>query len=109
MKSPKIKGAFIILIFFFQIVEGKEGNQHLFSSKFYESAEEINNPGQGYYEATYVTMAPDYFDGETGISEQVYHLRCDISQFSSKFNDKDRDLSSTALNGLDHLLYQIKK
>ena len=41
--------------------------------------------------------------------EQMYHLRCDISQFSKAVNgDKDIELTQIALDKLDGILTEIK-
>ena len=44
-------------------------------------------------------------------SDQIYHLRCDIYEFSGAVNSdkKDKKLTDIVLNWLDEFLYKIKK
>ena len=81
------------------------------SNSFKESTDDINNPDQGFYKPVIVTMKPDSFSHGSASPDQVFHLRCDISQFSGAVNSdgKDKKLTDTALNGLDDYLYEIKK
>ena len=53
------------------------------SNSFKESSEHINNPDQGFYRPLLVYLKPDSFKHGNNYPEQVYHLRCDISQFIS--------------------------
>ena len=81
------------------------------SNSFKESSEHINNPDQGFYRPLLVYLKPDSFKHGNNYPEQVYHLRCDISQFSGAVNSEgtDKKITDVALNGLDEYLYQIKK
>ena len=73
------------------------------SESFIESIKPIFNPDQGFFRSVYITMTPDSFVNKTNKPiDDVYHLRCDISQFSKVANkDKDKELTDIALNGLD--------
>ena len=55
-------------------------------------------------------MTPDSFVNRTSTPvDDIYHLRCDIGQFSQVANrDKDKELTETALNGLDQYLNKLK-
>ena len=101
------KAIFIILLTLFSLTKLDE----YFSNSFKESIEHINNPDQGFYRPLIVRLKPDSFSHGTNNPEQVYHLRCDISQFSGAVNsDKvDKKLTDIALNGLDNYLYELKK
>ena len=81
------------------------------SNQFKESSEHINNPDQGFYRPLLVNIKPDSFSHGKNYPEQVYHLRCDISQFSGAVNSDrvDKKITDIALNGLDEYLYEIKK
>lgn len=52
-------------------------------------------------------MKPESFSHGKNYPEQVYHLRCDISQFSGAVNSDgvDKEITDVALNGLDEYLY----
>ena len=97
----------IILITFFSLSKSETYS----SNSFKESIDHINNPDQGFYRPLLVTLKPDSFSHGSNNPEQVYHLRCDISQFSGAVNSdgKDKKLTDTALNGLDKYLSEIKK
>ena len=106
MRYSKIKAIIIILI----LSLSNAANLSFSSSDFTESAEDIINPDQGFYKALKVYLEPNSFRHASGTTEQVYHLRCDISQFSEAVNgDADQMLTETALNGLDNYLTQIKR
>lgn len=81
------------------------------SNSFKESIDHINNPDQGLYRPLLVTLKPNSFSHGSTNPEQVYHLRCDISQFSGAVNSdgEDKELTEVALDGLDEFLYEIKK
>ena len=80
------------------------------SDSFIESKEIIINPDQGFYRPVRVTMTPDSFSSKKGNPDQLYHLGCDIGQFSGKVNSdkKDKKLTEKVLNGLDDYLNSIK-
>ena len=80
------------------------------SNSFIESKESIKNPDQGYYSPIYITITPDTFVHKYDNDNNLFHLRCDISQFSSEVNSdkKDKKLTETALNNIDNYLKQLK-
>ena len=82
-------------------------NKNYFSS---ESKEFIKNPDQGFYRPLIIRIKPDSFSPGKNNPTQLYHLRCDISEFSGAVNtDKqDKKLTDIALNGLDEYLNTIK-
>ena len=77
-----------------------------------ESVEKINNPDQGFYRPIYVKLTQDgasYNRNIVNDATQLYHLRIDISAFSSKTNgNEDKPLSQLALEGLKDLLDYLK-
>ena len=81
------------------------------SNSFKESIEHINNPDQGFYRPLIVYIKPDSFYHEPNNPEQIYHLRCDMSEFSGAVNsDKvDKKLTYFALNSIDGYLSEIKR
>ena len=107
MKNSFFLVSIILTFFFFSKSEALTYS----SNSFKESIEHINNPDQGFYRPLLVTLKPDSFSHGSNNPEQVYHLRCDISQFSGAVNSdgKDKKLTDAALNGLDEFLYEIKK
>jgi len=72
-------------------------NKNYFSS---ESKEFIKNPDQGFYRPLIIRIKPDSFSPGKNNPTQLYHLRCDISEFSGAVNtDKqDKKLTDIALN-----------
>ena len=100
----------IILILFLTLFSLSKADEYS-SNSFKESSEHINNPDQGFYRPLLVKMKPESFSHNSNSPEQVYHLRCDISQFSGAVNSdgEDKKLTDKALNGLDDYLYEIKK
>jgi len=80
------------------------------SNNFIESKEFIKNPDQGFYRPVIVTITPSNFKNSTNKPDQIYHLRCDISEFSGAVNSdgKDIKLTDNALNRLDEYLNKIK-
>lgn len=76
---------------------------------FKESKKFKNNPDQGFYRPVKVTITPTSLTNQTNYPEQMYHLRCDISQFSGAVNgDRDIELTQTALDKIDEYLSKIK-
>ena len=71
--------------------KNKEENNNFFSSElFIESKEFISNPDQGFFRSVYITMTPDSFTNKTNKPiDDIYHLRCDISQFSKVSNNRN--------------------
>lgn len=71
---------------------------------FYEeSIKRINNPDQGFYRPVYVKLTDtgaQYNGGFITDETQLYHLRIDISTFSSAAGGTDKPFTSEALNGL---------
>ena len=100
----------IIIIIIIIVVPVSSSSLSYSSNNFIESKEFIKNPDQGFYRPVIVTMTPDSFKNKTNKPEQIYHLRCDISEFSGVLNsDKtDKKISEIALNGLDEYLNKIK-
>lgn len=100
----------VIIIIIIIVFSSSSTKTHDFSSSFIESKEIIINPDQGFYEHIKIIITPDSFPNNTINPPQLYHLRCDISQFSGKVNsDKiDKKLTETVLKGLDDYLYKIK-
>ena len=80
------------------------------SSSFSESARDINNPDQGFYKALRVTFKSNSLEYSREKADQLYHIRCDMSEFSKAVNKKqDKELSSGVLVQLQLLLSQLKK
>ena len=100
----------IILILLLTLFSLSKADEYS-SNSFKESSENINNPDQGFYRPLLVKMKPESFSHNSNSPEQVYHLRCDISQFSGAVNSdgEDKKLTDIALNGIDNYLYEIKK
>lgn len=74
----------------------------------------IDNPDQGFYSPVCIQIVDDFKDKDYVINEstRLYHLRMDLSTFSSKYNnDVDKKLSSTDLVNIDKMLakYQTKE
>ena len=106
MSLRQIKAILIVLIFSFS----NAAKYSFSSSSFKETADHIVNPGQGFYKAMFVYMKPDSFEPKKEKTEQVYHLRCDISAFSKAVNGKeDKELTDTVLDGLNDFLKDIRK
>ncbi len=88
----------------------QEGVQQL---NYTESTEKINNPDQGFYRPIYVNMtesAVTYNKNIVTAATQLYHLRIDISSFSAAVNgESDKQLTQSALDGLDELLSYLKQ
>ena len=104
------ENSFFALLLFIFLSFSKTAEQITYSSNsFKESTEHINNPDQGFYRPIIVTLTPNSFKHGNNNPEQVYHLRCDISQFSGAVNGEDKKLTQTALDGLDNFLSEIKK
>ena len=78
-----------------------------------ESIEKIDNPDQGFYRPIYVKVTESDTTFNKNIitkDTQLYHLRVDISQFSSKVNNsEDKLLTTEALNGIEELLNHLKQ
>ena len=108
MQHSKKNNILILLLFCFIL---KTQQTTYSSNSFKESPDDILNPDQGFYRPVLITMTPNTFVHGTNTPEQVYHLRCDISQFSGAVNSdgKDKKLTSTTLDGLDSFLSYIKK
>ena len=102
---------FYILLFLFLSLFAIVKPTTYSSSSFKESNEKINNPDQGFYKHIRIFITPDSFKPESNTPDQMYHLRCDISQFSGAVNSdgKDKKLTDLVLNELDDFLYKIKK
>ena len=81
-----------------------------YSDDFIESKSHIKNPDEGFYYPVVVEVTPNGISYDKTIpEEQIYHLRCDMSQFSKVVNgDRDKELTQTALDQIDALLARIK-
>ena len=81
------------------------------SNSFKQSIEHIKNPDQGFYRPLIVYIKPNSFYHEPNNPEQIYHLRCDMSEFSGAVNSDgvDKKLTDYALNSIDKYLSEIKK
>ena len=89
------------------------GKEYVQDLDYEESTEEISNPDQGFYRPLYVKINENgvaYNQGVINASTQLYHLRCDISAFSSAVNNlADKPITEEALDGLDSLLLSLKE
>ena len=67
-------------------------SDNFISESFIESIEPKWNPDQGFFRPVYITMTPNSFINKTNTPlDDIYHLRCDISQFSQVVNnDQDK-------------------
>ncbi len=78
-----------------------------------ESIAAIANPDQGFYRPVYVKFlqgGATYNKNIINDATQLYHLRCDISEFSAAVNGgSDLPLSQAATDGLDDLLSYLKE
>ena len=75
----------IIIIIIVSLLHSKYQND-----SFIESKEIIINPDQGFYSPIYITITPDTFEPRYENNYNLYHLRCDISQFSSAVNSEKK-------------------
>lgn len=77
-----------------------------------ESVSTINNPDQGFYRPIYVKVTESgvsYNKNIVNSSTGLYHLRIDISEFSSAVNGvRDKALTQAALDGLENVLFYLK-
>lgn len=67
----------------------------------------IDNPDQGFYSPVCVQVVDDFKDKDYVINQntRLYHLRMDLSTFSSKYNnEQDKELSESDLNHIDGML-----
>ena len=100
----------IIIIIIVAASSSSSSSSNVFSKSFIESKESINNPDRGYYKAIRVYINPESVSYKINYPHQIFHLRCDIGQFSGKVNanNKDIEITNEALVGLDELLSEIK-
>ncbi len=88
-------------------------NSYVQDLNYNESIKNINNPDQGFYRPIYVMMTESGVTYDKSIlsgSNQLYHLRVDISAFSKvSNNDVDKVLTEDALIGLEELLNFVKE
>lgn len=82
-----------------------------YNARYGESLERINNPDQGFYRPIYVKLT----DGGASFNKniitdatQLYHLRIDISAYSSAAGGADKPLTKGALNGIREVLEELK-
>ena len=99
----------IIIIVIIIIVVATIKRNIIFSSDFKESIKYIKNPDQGFYNPIIVTLTPSSISYGKSNPDQIYHLRCDISQFSKIVNgEKDKELTNITLIKLEEFLSKIK-
>ena len=99
----------IITIVIIIIVATSNSNTSFSRDDFKESITYKNNPDQGFYRQMVVQINPSNITHGSAKPERIYHLRCDISQFSKVVNgDNDMELTQIALDKLDELLSKIK-
>ena len=112
----------IIAIFLFVFIiavacagcgKAEEGKEYVQDLNYEESTEQISNPDQGFYRPLYVKINENgaaYNKAVINASTQLYHLRCDISEFSAAVNNQsDKPITQEALDGLDALLLYLKE
>ena len=100
----------LIIIIIIIIIAFSSSTISYSSNNFIESKDFIKNPDQGFYRPVIVTITPSSFKNSTNRPDQIYHLRCDISEFSGAVNSDGKDIRLTdiALNGLDEYLNKLK-
>ena len=99
----------IIIIVIIIIVVATIKRNIIFSSDFKESIKYIKNPDQGFYNPIIVTLTPSSISYGKSNPDQIYHLRCDISQFSKIVNgETDKELTNITLIKLEEFLSKIK-
>ena len=68
-------------------------------NSFVESKEFIINPDQGYYSPVNISITSNGIKYEFSRTVQIYHLRCDLSEFSgAATKKKDKEISKKALD-----------
>ena len=99
----------IIIIVMIIIVVATIKRNITFSSDFKESIKYIKNPDQGFYNPLRVTLTPSSISYGKSNPDQIYHLRCDINQFSKMVNgETDKELTNITLIKLEEFLSKIK-
>lgn len=99
----------LITIIIIIVVVTSNSNNSFSTDDFKESNSYKNNPDQGFYRQMVVQINPSDITHGSAKPERVYHLRCDISQFSKVVNNEsDKELTQIALDKLDELLSKIK-
>ena len=98
--------ALIIII----IVAATSNSDNFYSSdNFKESILFVKNPDQGFHNPETVIITPTSLTYYAVNPEQLYHILCDISQFSKAVNgNKDMEFTQTALDKLDEFINNIK-
>jgi hypothetical protein len=117
MKKNKFlfMGVSIVLIFLilasFIVLKNNQPiiyNQNL---NYNETIQYINNPDQGFYKTACIKIMPNSVEDKSYIIQdefQLYHLRMDLSAFSSKSNlDNDIPLTPTSLQNLENLIVKF--
>ena len=72
-----------------------------------EDTNYIDNPDQGFYSPVCIQVVDNFKDKDYVINNKtrLYHLRMDLSTFSSKYNnDIDKKLGDTDLENIDKML-----
>lgn len=93
--------------------DGDEGNRtpHVQALDYTESTRTIANPDQGFYRPIYVKATESGVTYNANIisnATQLYHLRIDISAFSTNGGGSDKPLTDSALEGLRGLLSLLR-
>lgn len=87
--------------------------QYTQNLNYTESTARINNPDQGFYQHISIKVKEsgiNYDPSSIRDSDQLYHLRINIGDFSKKNNGtKDKKLTAPALVGIDKLLESLYK
>ena len=89
------------------------GREYVQTLNYEESVAAADNPDQGFYRPIYVKVGKggvSYNKAVIGASARLYHLRCDISEFSAAVNgESDLPLTEAATDGLGDLLSYLKE
>lgn len=74
-----------------------------------EEAIYVDNPDQGFYSPVCIQVKDDFKDKDYVINDKtrLYHLRMDLSEFSSKYNNlEDKVLGDADLENIDKMLFK---
>lgn len=98
----------VILGFYIHHTNEHKMHQHLQELNYAQSTEDLLNPDQGFYRTACIGVRQDSIDNKNYVitnNFQIYHLRMDISAFSSVVNgEQDLPLTSVALSGIENTL-----
>ena len=94
------------LVFSYFLLIKNRFNEYVQALDYSESVQDILNPDQGFYRTARITVNPNSVQDKTNVIKeefQIYHLRMDISAFSSKVNgEQDLELTQTSLQGIEN-------